>query len=432
MYVITIAVGIIQMILIGYILYTEVNKKSPAVFLWATLFLMFGLPHMVVSFTLDNDYPMEVLAKASVFVILFCLTYIAVRRRKECSFVHLSNHGFALKESEVQGSQFELVCTALLIASLIAYMASYALSQGGILNTTWAGGRAVASSYVSLSGLLTRLIFTFSGTTLYCLLTKRRGMALLIVLIFVLMVILTRNRVQAIPVLVLPIAIVLIRIKKIQPKHIIIGAVLAFGAIYIVYALRAFRWMGTLSEAIGNFSFAALNSRILYFLEDQSGELGLRRVFYFFIDNNNQFEGFNRGHTYIRMLLVYLPSRLTFGLKPESFDLTMGRAIGMASGGSYHPTLFGDCFGNLGWMGVFLGAFWSLFCNLVDRIIERQPDDYFRIMIFFLATYAFVVIGRGSVYNGFQVLAWGVLILLIFRILLYRLIKTKIGTAYYQ
>ena len=154
-------------------------------------------------------------------------------------------------------------------------------------------------------------------------------------------------------------------------------------------------------------------------------------IFYFFIDNNNQVEVFNKGSTYLRMLLVFVPSRLTFGIKPESFDLIMGQAIGMAEGGSTHPTLFGDCFGNFSWFGAAMGIFWALFCNAVDYIIERRPDDFFKIMIYFMAAYAYVVMGRGSVYNGFQALAWGVLILLLFEIFLYDLIKKKIEIAVY-
>ena len=68
MYIVNIIFGIIQIILIGFILYDEVNKKSSAVFLWATLLLMFGLPHLVAAITLDKDYSVDVLIDASAFV----------------------------------------------------------------------------------------------------------------------------------------------------------------------------------------------------------------------------------------------------------------------------------------------------------------------------------------------------------------------------
>ena len=310
-------------------------------------------------------------------------------------------------------------------------MGNYIISQGGLLNTSWDNARHIKSSYVSLSGITIRCIFAFSGLSLYLFLTKRKKAALVILALLFLMVLLTRNRVQMIPVLVFPIVIVLLKMKKIRPYHIVLGAIMAVAAIYLVYAFRAFRWLGTLENAIANFSWERINSLVVMFLRDQSGELGLRRAFYYFIDNNNDFEGFGRGDTYIRMLMVFLPSKLAFGIKPESFDLTMGQALGMASGGSYHPTLFGDCFGNLGWIGVSLGAFWAVFCNAVDYIIERQRDDFFKMMIYFLAAYAFVVMGRGSVYNGFQVLAWGVLILYLIEFALGYFKKYEIKIAFY-
>ena len=428
---VNITFGIAQLILMGIILYNEVIKKSPAVFMWATLFLMFALPHTLAVFIPDEEYSVDVITKASAFVIVFCLLYLAFRRKGKIDYIKLKGERLELADTQVKHSYFELLCIAIFIACIAIYMADFVMSQGGLLNTSWATARTVSESYVSLSGLAVRIILTFSGFSLYYFLTKRKGMALVIVALLVLMVLLTRNRVQVIPVLVLPIAIALLKIKEIKPKHIILAGLMAVAVIYIVYGIRAFRWLGTLQNAMNTFSWGYMNRTILGFLKDQDGELGLRRIFYFFIDNNNQFEGFNKGSTYLRMLLVFVPSRLTFGLKPESFDLVMGQAIGMVEGGSTHPTLFGDCFGNFGWFGAALGIFWALFCNAVDYIIERRPDDFFKIMLYFLASYAYVVMGRGSVYNGFQALAWGILILLLFEIFLYDLIKKKIEIAVY-
>lgn len=431
MYIVNIIFGIIQIILIGFILYDEVNKKSSAVFMWATLLLMFGLPHAVAAFTLDGEYSVDVLTDASVFVILFCLLYIVFRRKRTVDYVRLSDRDFSIDGTAIDGTEFETFCITVFTVSVALYMVDFTVSQGGLLNTSWANARSVGESYVSLSGLATRLIFTFSGIPMYLFMTKRKCPALIIAALLVMMVLLTRNRVQVIPVLALPIAIMLLKIKTVKPRHILMAGVMAVAVIYIVYGIRAFRWLGTLQHALDVFTFDYLNRQILEFLQNQDGELGLRRIFYQFIDNDNQYDGFNQGATYLRMLLVFIPSRLTFGLKPESFDLTMGRAIGMVEGGSTHPTLFGDCFGNFGWWGILLGIFWAEFCNVVDYITERQPDDFFKIMIYFLAAYAYVVMGRGSVYNGFQVLAWGVLILYVFRLFMSKSTLKKIELNYY-
>ena len=65
---------------------------------------------------------------------------------------------------------------------------------------------------------------------------------------------------------------------------------------------------------------------------------------------------------------------------------------------------------------MLLGGFWAFFANRVDSLITSQKNKFFKIMIFFLAAYTFVVSGRGSVYNGFEKLAWGVVILFLFKI----------------
>lgn len=183
--------------------------------------------------------------------------------------------------------------------------------------------------------------------------------------------------------------------------------------------------MGSLSNALENFSFEYINNEVLEFISSKDGELGLRQYFYYFISRNNNFEGFNRCYTYIRMLLVYIPSQFSFGIKPQSFDLYMGQAIGMGVGGSMHPTLFGDCFGNLYWFGILLGGLWAAIANGIDSLISKQKTIFFKIMIFFLASYSFVVIGRGSVYNGFEVFAWGVLLLFLLKFFMGQLVKIR-------
>ena len=201
MYIVNIIFGIIQIILIGFILYDEVNKKSSAVFLWATLLLMFGLPHLVAAITLDKDYSVDVLIDASAFVTLFCLLYIVFRRKRPVDYVRLSDTDFTIVNTEVNCTEFEIFCVVIFVASIVLYMMDFAASQGGLMNTSWGNARTVSESYVNLSGLATRIIFAFSGIPLYLFMTKRRFPALIIAVLLILMVLLTRNRVQIIPVL---------------------------------------------------------------------------------------------------------------------------------------------------------------------------------------------------------------------------------------
>ena len=410
---ISILLGFIQFILICYILCKEVEKNSPVSFLWATLFVIFAFPHLVTVFTHDLPYSDLVISEASLFVILFCLLYIVFRNRKRCDFIYLYKEKLVIKSERIKGSIAETIAMVLFVSSMMYTLLSIVRTNGGVMNTSWWTVREVETGYLSIQTLAKHIIFTFSGLSLYYLLTNRRIKSTLVILLFVLLVVVTRNRVQIIPVLTFFITIYIIKISKIQLKHIVLAIICAILAVYILYAIRAIRWLGTLSDAIDRVSWDYINGTVMRLLSERDGELGLRQYFYFFIENNNQFEGFNRGYTLIRMLMVYIPSRFSLGFKPQSFDLVMGQAIGMVSGGSMHPTLFGDVFGNFYWLGVLGGGFWAAFANVVDRVISRQSSAFYKIMVFFLASYSYVVIGRGSVYNGFEVLAWGVLLLVI-------------------
>lgn len=427
MYFFNVVLGLSQIFLIGYILISEVENKSPVAFLWATLFIMFGLPHSVTALLGDVDYASNVIMQASIFVCGFCLIYMLCRMKKRVPFVKLiAESKFEIEPSKINNSLFEYICLTIFVVSIVGYIINIIHSQGGIFNTSWGGGREIHTSYVSILGIANRLIFTFSGLSFFYFLTKRKGRALIVLSLFALLVLITRNRVQVLPILIFVISLVLIRINRLRVKYVIIGVVLAAGIIYIVYALRAFRYLGSLSDAFSNFSWEYINETILNFLKSNNGELGLRRGFYYFIQENNNFEGFNKGYTYIRMLLVYLPSQWSIGMKPQSFDLYMGQAMGMISGGSAHPTLFGDCFGNLYWFGILLGGFWAFLANFIDKLICFQKENFFKIMIFFLASYFFVVSGRGSVYNGFETFAWGVLFLYLFKKISPNLIRTHL------
>ena len=404
--------GILQFFLIAYITIIETKKKSSAVFLWSTLLLMFGVTHLITCFFMDLSYSVDVISQASLFVILFCILYLAIRNKSGLAFIQIKeNEKNEINISQFQGSILEYLFLILFVVSIISYLVNVVDGQGGVFYSSWATARQIDSDYISIWGLLIRLVFMLSGLGLYYFLTKRKLYAVIVLLLFVVMVIITRNRVQMIPVLIFPITLFLIKINRIKIKHVLGAGIIGIFVILVVYGVRAFRYLGTLSNAFDNVSWEYLNTQILTFILNQDGELALRQYFYYFIQNDNNFEGFNSGVTYIRMLLVYFPSQFVFGLKPQSFDLFMGQAIGMDVGGSTHPTLFGDCFGNFSWLGVLLGAFWAFYANSIDRLVISQKNDFYKIMLFYLGSYAYIVIGRGSVYNGFEMFAWGALIL---------------------
>jgi hypothetical protein len=86
----------------------------------------------------------------------------------------------------------------------------------------------------------------------------------------------------------------------------------------------------------------------------------------------------------------------------------MGQAYGMQAGGSTHPTLFGDCYANAGIFGVLLGVFWAGYVTIADRITIKRKTTEIRILAYVLNAVVYTIIGRGSVYNGFWYVAYGI------------------------
>lgn len=173
-------------------------------------------------------------------------------------------------------------------------------------------------------------------------------------------------------------------------------------SIFIVYFLRLLRIYGGFFNFYENFDFLSMGRLVLEMIVEGDGELSLRKAFYHFIEHNNQFQDFNQGHTYIRLLLIAIPTSLSFGIKPDDFAIAMGSAwINNPYNTNYsmHPTLYGDVFANFWWWGVIAAFFWALFSFFIDHISERRSRTVTDVLYVVFAS-MYIIIARGSVYNG--------------------------------
>lgn len=411
--------GILQFIIMLGICFFEIKQKSPVVFMWATLLIMFGFMHLLTSFYNYTIYTDNVIIQCSIFVIIFELLYIFTRyilirinNKKKC----IEDYKNKLKHVNVNKSSPKFILLVLVVVVCIRIY-SYVQSSGGLFNTSWSSGRdyLLGLDYFNNEQILSILYYMTSGIILYFIINKQFFLSLTSIIACLMLVILTRNRIEILPVFVCIISFYIYKMDKISVKFLIFATISAVTVIYIVYGLRVFRHYGTLSVFIDQFDFSEFNSTVLLYLTTDNGELGLREDFYFFVANNNQFANFGEGHTYIRMLLVFIPTRYSLGLKPDDFAISMGSAIGMVAGGSTHPTLFGDCYANLGYYGIFLGIFWALYAHIGDNIIRSRKNIIDKYLLYSLFGVTYVIIGRGSVYNSFFLLAYGVLIILLLR-----------------
>ena len=403
-----------QFFAIAGICYQEVKRKSAGAFLWATLLLMFGCMHLLDVIMGAYKYSELSMTKASLFVIFFCMFYELIRITlgnrygAKTYYVHRMISKTGLENEKTKLSHY-----AILVFSSVLMCIPIILMSGGLLNTSWGLSRELnsAKNYFSGEQIWSILFNVFGGLLCVSLIKKEKKLAVLSFLSIMFVEIVTRDRVLVLPMLISFIAVYLFKIRRINFSSIIFAGISAVLVIFIVYGIRAMRWYGSLENLIRDFSFRQIIDRILMFLRNSDGELGLRNWFYYFIENENQFVNFGLAHTYLRMLFVFIPTRLSFGLKPNDFAQTMGTAIGMEIGGSVHPTLFGDCYANLGEYGILLGALWGIIVTCGDVISLKFKTGEFQVLGYVLLATTYVIMGRGAVYNGFFYCAWGILFL---------------------
>lgn len=421
--------GVFQFFVISFVCLFELKRKSPTVFLWGTVFLMFGLMHLLNSIVGDYEYPSIILMKASVFVICFSSLYLFTRlfSRASLDAYIFKNDTIIHNLNNETNFKYNILFLIFLLALFIDLYVIIKYS-GGFLYTSWGAGREYSSSvsYLNVNQLTGVIYFLLSGLSIIFFVKRSFLKSFIMVLAFIISVVVSRNRIEILPVFIFFFFVYLYNVKNINIIQLILIVIFAFIVVYIVYALRVFRHAGTITAFIENFSFEFF-LKINRYLAENNGELALLRDFYYFIMNDNNFENFGKGHSYIRMLLVYIPTKFSMGIKPPDFAQSMGAAIGMGAGGSTHPTLFGDCFANFGWYGVFLGIYWGIFANLIDYLICSRKYIFDALLLYSLSSISYCIIGRGSIYNGFIPLAWGSLIIFFGRYLNDFLVKLSSG-----
>lgn len=398
-----IILGLFQFILIVIICFYEYNKKSSSVFMWATLLVMFSIMHLLDCFMGSSDYMTSTLNEASFFVIFFSLLYLLVR----CLVHEIKSSKKENFVNEVESTPKNLLFVKILFAifslAIVINVVLLIVKSGGFANSSWETMRDATAvvSYFSFSQIFLTLFIATSANLILAWFLNKKWISIISIILIIIEVLVSRNRIEILPIFVMFIIVFLNRMKKINVKFILTTLVIGFTVIYAVYGLRVYRHYGSFSNFVDKASFSEFNERIFNQLKNNNGELGLRNHFYYFVENDNNFENFGKGHTYLRILMVFVPTRWSFGLKPSDFAISMGKAVSPTSQGySVHPTLFGDCYANFGFLGCLLGIFWALFATFIDRITSTK-NKIFNICVLSVSSLCYIIIARGSVYNSY-------------------------------
>ncbi|TWI59879.1 O-antigen polymerase [Halalkalibacter nanhaiisediminis] len=400
--------SIIQLLTILLICIYEYKRKYTSVFLWAALLVMFGIPHFLSVLLGITPYGSEVMIKASFFVICFNLVYFITKLIIIKVFPNYKP--FVIKNSNLdKPSMKDKVLTSflfiLLTLSLIILLGFIIRHLGSLMNSSWGNLYTLNGELGFRSPLryANFLLFASAGVALVFRYYNKHLLFYISIGMIVFYSLLTGNRIIILPaIMAVLIPLVFNKKRSISFKQVVLYGSLACITIYTVYSLRLLRIYGGVYNFISDFNFTEVNNQILTMILTGDGELGLRNAFYHFIYFNNYFENFNQGHTYIRLLLMPIPTGITGGIKPPDFAVSMGSAYisdHINPNFSMHPTLYGDVFANFWWFGILFGAFWAVFTYILDKLINRR-NVVIKITLMVLLCTVYIIIARGSVYNG--------------------------------
>lgn len=422
-----ILLGLIQFIMISIICIYELKRKSVAVFLWAVLLIMFGIMHVFSTLSGMYEYSTDTMNESSLFVILFCACYLIARylisSKKD---IYIKDKLEAQNDKEKYNMKnFMYMLFIGLVFIVFIRIIILSRQAGGLLNTSWSTMRDTIGGYFSFSQIFIPIFFVCSTCMILAIKLKNIKILILATLVISIEVIISRNRIEILPILCSFIYAYILKSKKITIKKIIFLGLIGILSIYFIYALRVFRHTGSIKNFFTTYDLVSFNKKVGEYIEDDGGELGLRKNMYYFIEHDNNFEDFGEGHTYIRMALVLLPTSWSFGIKPSDFAVTMGKAVQPSTVGySVHPTLFGDVYANFGFLGFLMGIFWAVYVHIIDKIIIKIKP-VLRLPIALICGMIYVIQARGSVYNAFSWLVYGVII----AILIYYIYKIAYNTV---
>lgn len=212
--------GILQFSMIFSITLYEVIHKSSALFLWATLMFMFGLPHLISTFTGDALYKDSTLNAASIFVIVFCSLYLFFRISiVNSGFINTRNYfNYDTLVKEIRSLSVNYSSLLLILAiDIVLKIYPFIESSGGLSKISWGAARRYTSElpYLNTNQITTVVLFSLSGIILFYLLKNKYHLFVMSVIFYTLQVVITRNRIEVLPLLCTLVSIPIFKTRKI-------------------------------------------------------------------------------------------------------------------------------------------------------------------------------------------------------------------------
>ncbi len=409
--------GILALVLMLAILLFEFKRRSTSMFLWVSIIAFFGISHLGACINLS--YENRILNEVTAFSVLFCIFYILVRficSRIKGLHINISYNEFSNGFSKQDESICKLFFFMLILSTLMYFF--NLLSHAGSISSI-----SKSAVYENRSGsnliLIVSYLWTASSPVMFLYMIKRKMKYSIVCAACILIVsVVTFTRTYLV-VLFIVITLYYLYNGKIRfRKILILGCIVCIG-IYSMYLLRGFRYFYSFSD-LGTISFFDIHNKSMWLLNQKSGDIYLSDYFYKLVNIQNNYPGLGTGAGYIRLLLLPIPSSLSFGLKPQDICITLGELFGSGIVSSVNftvtPTLFGDCYANFGFYGFIMGGVWAIIVSLLDCVGYRKSNAIKGLSIVLISS-AYINIGRGTIYNAmagifYSLIIYGIAIIL--------------------
>lgn len=402
------------------ILSIEYKLKSVSLVLWGGLLVFFLLPHAVDIFIGPPEYTLNTYNKASLFAFLFNIIYLTTR-------LLLANSKkirlLDFKSSKLKNFDDSYLKTLFifLLVSFVFLVYFVITTFGGFFNFSWIDifDERGGFSYTMFTYLFTMCLPLPFLSHFY----KKKYIFFCTLVIMLIIIFLFRIRTYLIPITI-PFIISYLRSDKfkINIGNVFKTLIISVSTIILIVGIGVLKAFASLSDFYNSFTFSNFMDDLYSIAFSKYGELGLRNAFYFYLENDNHFANFGIGLGYLRLILLPIPTFMSLGIKPQDFAMDMAMAydpINSTVGvNSMHPTLYGDCYANLGWYGILLGVFWAFFTFIGDQLTITTSKNIIFISLIAAYSYTYTLIARGAVYNAvynvfFILLSHSVLFLII-------------------
>ncbi|CAH6794747.1 conserved membrane hypothetical protein [Vibrio chagasii] len=401
----------------------EYKKKSPYFLFVMASSIIFIVPNFLNS--IFELVPQELTLKAALYFSLFNCFYF-IFRLSALSIINVQfdwNYESNINTLYYKKYKLTYVLSYLFVIVVAIYSSIYAItgsfSLSSAMASSWWDTFRTGSRWQTLSFYL----FYISGS-LVIICSSTRSKVLCVVLLFGLAYTLFVLRSRTYFIAYAAPFFVYYCFTKLHNLRQVVNIILAIVFVLIGYSLtREIRISGGLIEFIsGDIVIADIVTRNIL----EGGEFERINGFYKAISGDVSHEDFYLGNNIIRTILMPFPSSFTFGVKPSEityaiWDAYRGRSeIG---GQSYHPTIYGLAFFDLGWLSVVIYPAFLVIIFCISEVSVSKMPDILRINVLSVMCLTALVLSRGAFYNAVAFWFWPFVMLYLVSIVFYFLLR---------